>query len=1327
MTGRFTFTYDPLFERASTRLGVREQVIQIRPVQHGAFNNQQHLNNALVEGMHGAIRRAIERHPAPDQDRFYVSVASDRLRNASNAFFLSAQEWRQDEPRVHALMNNLGRMLNSNEQFEMDDSFTLNVVHVQAPPRGSGRKKYVPGHQSHVTLRQFKRSLIRMPEDDSGLCCARAIITAKKYYKAGTSKREKANWAQEGRLKHRLPYYVNKLLEETGLQPGAWGPEEIKKVMLADSMLKYRLAVVDGRRLLSPVGYGYGNNIIAIFLADGHYDAITKLPAFLGKAFVCHLCLKGYNSVGQHACKHPVAKYKHCHACLQTDSWEHYEAYVAYQDPHVYCPDCNRMFFGPECLAKHRNRATDRSNALFTATAPAKRRAVCAVRKRCKNCRVFLKGIMEINRHACGWSECYSCKERVKIEEHHCFIQKDRPSITPVKPTLYVFFDIEAKQTPQGHQPNLLVCARHDLPTFLYWRGDQCVRQFLLQLEQWANLGRQPITVIAHNFQGYDSYPIIAKLHALTLDLTQIRNGGKVLELKTLDSVRFIDSLSFFQMKLAKFPQTFGLQELKKGYFPHLFNTDEHQEYVGPMPQPHYYMPDAMQPKERKDFFEWYGQNKDKPFDFQKELLAYCQSDVQLLKEGCMIFQKDFMEIAGFCPFEQMTIASACNRYLRRHCLQEDTIAVEPPTGWGGRFVNQSPAAFEWLAWEDHLLRHQTFSALSTQDLDQELIMTIVQPDEPTGWDLPRIRHSHNGGEERLLTNYRYTVDGFDSQTNTAYEFNGCFWHGCPRCFPQRHEMHPRLQNRTMEDVYIIHQEKVRRLEQAQYNVRTMWECEWAALKKDDANVKAFLKNYRYPQPLNPRDAFYGGRTNAYKLYHQCTDDEVICYYDFKSLYPFVNKYCMYPVGHPLIISQPPVANGLAHFFGLARVTILPPQDLYHPVLPYRCRDKLTFPLCATCVENLIDEPLTSKMNNPCVHNVDQRALTGTWCTPELMLALRKGYTLLYIHQVYHFSEKRVGLFKDYVDTWLQLKEEASGYPEHCTTAAEQRAYIRRYMETEGVVLSHRNMVHNPGKRTMAKLMLNSMWGKFGQQTNKTQVKEFTETDKFWQFLDSSKNDIRWVSPLDEERVEVHHRMQTHCQKDSPILNIFMACFTTCHARLRLYQALDNLGERCLYTDTDSVIFVRSLQDPPLDPPPGDNLGDFTNELKDHPGDTIVEFCSGGPKNYGYRTQQGVVECKVRGFSLNVEGQAQLNFEVLKNNTLQEINHPLAEPRVTPVVQSHTIQRAPKTYELTTAEKTKNYQLVYNKRLLDKNTFKTYPYGYVHSPARNSANPCHVQ
>jgi hypothetical protein len=43
--------------------------------------------------------------------------------------------------------------------------------------------------------------------------------------------------------------------------------------------------------------------------------------------------------------------------------------------------------------------------------------------------------------------------------------------------------------------------------------------------------------------------------------------------------------------------------------------------------------------------------------------------------------------------------------------------------------------------------------------------------------------------------------------------------------------------------------------------------------------------------------------------------------------------------------------------------------------------------------------------------------------------------------------------------------------------------------------------------------------------------------------------------------------------------NIPIASFTTAYARVKLYKLLDSLGERVLYTDTDSVIFISREND----------------------------------------------------------------------------------------------------------------------------------------------------
>jgi len=80
------------------------------------------------------------------------------------------------------------------------------------------------------------------------------------------------------------------------------------------------------------------------------------------------------------------------------------------------------------------------------------------------------------------------------------------------------------------------------------------------------------------------------------------------------------------------------------------------------------------------------------------------------------------------------------------------------------------------------------------------------------------------------------------------------------------------------------------------------------------------------------------------------------------------------------------------------------------------------------------------------------------------------------------------------------------------------------------------------------------------------------------------------------------------------------------------------------------------------------------------PTDYIVEFVARGPKNYGYKTRNGKVKCKVRGFRLNTEGKTQLKYDAMRQNVLDESQNPQNEPRQTQVVKTHQIVRDAKTY-----------------------------------------------
>ena len=67
---------------------------------------------------------------------------------------------------------------------------------------------------------------------------------------------------------------------------------------------------------------------------------------------------------------------------------------------------------------------------------------------------------------------------------------------------------------------------------------------------------------------------------------------------------------------------------------------------------------------------------------------------------------------------------------------------------------------------------------------------------------------------------------------------------------------------------------------------------------------------------------------------------------------------------------------------------------------------------------------------------------------------------------------------------------------------------------------------------------------------------------------------------------------------------------------------------------------------------------------------------------------------------------------MLRQNVLDEIQRPLEKTRQTDIYKPYHIVRNSKEYSLTTVSQTKKYQLVYEKRVIDPYTFKTYPYGY---------------
>ena len=74
-------------------------------------------------------------------------------------------------------------------------------------------------------------------------------------------------------------------------------------------------------------------------------------------------------------------------------------------------------------------------------------------------------------------------------------------------------------------------------------------------------------------------------------------------------------------------------------------------------------------------------------------------------------------------------------------------------------------------------------------------------------------------------------------------------------------------------------------------------------LLKKTLGFHEMYKGY-FPNLFNTPEVLFGSRTNASKLYHICSEDEKIKYFDVTSLYPFVQKTGAYPFGSPTIITE---------------------------------------------------------------------------------------------------------------------------------------------------------------------------------------------------------------------------------------------------------------------------------------------------------------------------------------------------------------------------------------------------------------------------------------
>ena len=574
--GTFDFELQPFVDRTSRRMGVRERHFNTRLRQRGNLIPDQNITEALQEGLRRAVNQVLTTTPdLHDQDRLYFTIGSNRLHNNFQGWRLRAGEWREGGDRVAAVFDRLAQDFNSNEQFEMDDSFQLSITQVHHAPQGSGKpRRGKPGHPTMDMLTRNSNSIIRINNKDE-LCCARALVVAK----ARVDPHPKWNSIRQGASLQRT--LALDLHREAKVPMGPCGYDALTAFSQAPSLRGYQILLVDAARSFHITTFGPLQDKQLILLHhQGHYDVITRLPGFFGSSYVCAHCWKPYNTERRHRC---TKQKGHCRACCQKECPDFLHAYPRGQKATQRCQQCHRDFFGDTCFQMHL--VKDHAGKPVTNLESS----VCFRRRRCPTCRKQNVGLDQITKHQCGSINCPSCHEYVDGETHRCFIQTapkpqankkrkrkqqggprakrgadaaaEEPGTTDTVPEedddlppLHVFFDIEAMQPQEKHIANLVVAETEDDDQPKCFPGEHCVRDFLGWLDTLTLNDTRQVNVLAHNFQGYDGYFVIHQYYGDNRIVEQLRNGCKLLEVKH-DRLRFIDSLSFSRCLCLPFPK----------------------------------------------------------------------------------------------------------------------------------------------------------------------------------------------------------------------------------------------------------------------------------------------------------------------------------------------------------------------------------------------------------------------------------------------------------------------------------------------------------------------------------------------------------------------------------------------------------------------------------------------------------------------------------------------------------------------------------------------------------------------------------------------------
>ena len=154
----------------------------------------------------------------------------------------------------------------------------------------------------------------------------------------------------------------------------------------------------------------------------------------------------------------------------------------------------------------------------------------------------------------------------------------------------------------------------------------------------------------------------------------------------------------------------------------------------------------------------------------------------------------------------------------------------------------------------------------------------------------PIIQHYHSEEGEYRIPHTNFTVDGFNSITNTIYEFHGDYWHGNPKIFD------PYDVNPTVKKPYgqlfknTLHKELL--IRNKGYKYECIWEYQWNNIINKLLLIQKHWRNYKklvYSKKLNV--IFDSGNNNIELNKHLLNKNNKSCFRGI-SFHKKEKKYC---------------------------------------------------------------------------------------------------------------------------------------------------------------------------------------------------------------------------------------------------------------------------------------------------------------------------------------------------------------------------------------------------------------------------------------------------